>query len=94
MKITVRESKKNEGLTIQSWFEFKGAVGNSEFDLAEVRELLRGRFGQSTRVDEERRGNDWIVAVVYRRFAPDDIRWALDNLPAFSSCAINGPAYI
>lgn len=94
MKITVKESKKDEGRALQSWFEFKGTVGNSEFDPVEVREALRRHFGPSTRIDEEMQGNDWIVAVVYKRFTPDDIRWALDSLPPFASCAINEGVYI
>ncbi len=94
MKITVNESRKDEGRTIQSWFEFRNAVGNSEFDLPSVEKLLRARLGTGVRIDSQMQGNDWIVAVVGKQLNPNAIRWALDHLPYFESCVINEPAYI
>ena len=94
MKITVSENKKNEGRTIQSWFEFRNAVGNSEFDLPSVEKLLRDRLGASVRIDSQMQGHNWIVTVVGKQLTPNNIRWALDCLPVFESCAINEPAYI
>jgi len=94
MKIAVNESRKDEGRTVQSWFEFRNAVGNSEFDLPNVEKLLRARLGADVRIDSQAQGHDWIVAVVGKQLAPHNIRWALDCLPYFDSCAINEPAYI
>ena len=83
---------KNEGRTIQSWFQFPRAVGNAAFNLSKVAESLRKRF--NARVDTDTQDKDYIVAVVGTELYAEDIRWCLDNLPPFSHCSFNGPAYV
>lgn len=82
---------KNEGRTIQSWFQFPRGVVTS-FDLPKVTESLRKRF--NARVDTDTQDKDYIVAVVGTELYAGDIRWCLDNLPPFSHCSFNGPAYV